>query len=100
MLWLIFSIFQIYKDVKHRNRRQMSMARNSSSTTATQQARRKQEDNLAVVFMGIVLTFLVCHAPRNLLSMVEMYLIRTAIECSKHNLEKFPIWAYIGAGVR
>ena len=90
--------FQIYKDVKHRNRRQMSMARNS--TTATQQARRKQEDNLAVVFMGIVITFLVCHFPRNLLSVIEMYLIGTAIECSKYGLEKFPIWAYIGAGVR
>ena len=94
----MFCHFQIYKDVKNRNRRQMSMSRKSAN--ANQQARRKQEDNLAVVFMGIVLTFLVCHAPRNLLSMIEMYLIRTAIECSKHNLEKFPIWAYIGAGVR
>ena len=56
------SPLQIYQDVKHRNRRQMSMSRHSA--TATQQARRKQEDNLAVVFMGIVLVFLICHSPR------------------------------------
>ena len=71
-----------------------------TSATATQQARRKQEDNLAVVFMGIVLIFLICHAPRNLLSMIEMFLIRGAIECSNAGFEKFPVWAYIGAGLR
>ena len=61
----LFSVdSQIYQDVKHRNRRQMSMSRHSASATNTQQARRKQEDNLAIVFMGIVLVFLICHSPR------------------------------------
>ena len=83
-------VLQIYKDVKHRNRRQLSMSR--TSATATQQARRKQEDNLAVVFMGIVLIFLICHAPRNLISMVEMFLVRNAINCEQAGREAWPKW--------
>ena len=62
---MIHSLPQIYQDVKHRNRRQMSMSRTSATATNTQQARRKQEDNLAIVFMGIVLVFLICHSPRS-----------------------------------
>ncbi len=49
---------------------QMSMSRHSSTETQSQ-ARRKQEDNLAIVFMGIVLVFLICHSPRLVLSIYE-----------------------------
>ena len=85
--------FQIYKDVKHRNRRQLSMSR--TSATATQQARRKQEDNLAVVFMGIVLIFLVCNFPRNMLSLFESLWIRRSMACQKTGMHGFPVWAII-----
>ncbi len=65
----------------------MSMSRHSA--TATQQARRKQEDNLAVVFMGIVLVFLICHSPRwagdfDLL----VYRVRTGLTSSRKKLGK------------
>ena len=80
---------QIYQDVKNRNQRQMTMTQrhnshnNSGSSGADSQSsvRRKQEDNLAVVFMGIVLVFGVCHAPRLFLSLYEMIDIRRATDC-------------------
>ena len=52
---------QIYNDIKQRNRRQMTM---STRAPNVEVHRRKQEDNLAVVFMCIVTIFLVYHAPR------------------------------------
>merc|ERR1719232_693026 len=90
---LIYFNYKIYKDVKHRNRRQLSMSR--TSATATQQARRKQEDNLAVVFMGIVLIFLVCNFPRNMLSLFESLWIRRSMACQKTGMRGFPVWAII-----
>ena len=90
---------QIYKDVKHRNRRQLTMS-GRTSATSTQQARRKQEDNLAVVFLGIVLVFLVCHTPRNLLSLAEMFFIRNSLECQKTGQRSFPYWTLVGAAIR
>ena len=53
----------------------------SSSTETQSSVRRKQEDNLAVVFMGIVLVFGVCHAPRLFLSIYEMTDIHRAMAC-------------------
>ena len=91
-------MFQIYQDVKHRNRRQMSMSRHSA--TATQQARRKQEDNLAIVFMGIVGVFLLCHSPRIVLSIFEMVVIREAMACQAANLRTFPVWSLLLSCIR
>eukprot|EP00093_Oithona_nana_P009090 09090.XXX_64533_60387_1 [CDS] Oithona nana genome sequencing. len=90
---LIYFNYKIYKDVKHRNRRQLSMSR--TSATATQQARRKQEDNLAVVFMGIVLIFLVCNFPRNMLSLFESLWIRRSMACQNNGMHGFPVWAIV-----
>ena len=81
---------QIYQDVKNRNQRQMTMTQRhnshnhsgSSGSDSQSSVRRKQEDNLAVVFMGIVLVFGVCHAPRLFLSLYEMIDIRRAMDCS------------------
>ena len=57
--------------------------------------RRRQEDNLAVIFMGIVLVFLVSHLPRIFLSLHEMFVIKDALECSKAGKKSFPLWALI-----
>ena len=59
-----------------------------------------QEDNLAVVFMGIVLVFLVCHTPRNLLSFVEMVTIREAIACASIGESQWPLWALLTYNIR
>eukprot|EP00095_Tigriopus_kingsejongensis_P003543 maker-scaffold106_size358372-snap-gene-2.28 protein:Tk03543 transcript:maker-scaffold106_size358372-snap-gene-2.28-mRNA-1 annotation:"patched domain-containing protein 3-like" len=89
----ILRFTKIYQDVKHRNRRQMSMSRHSA--TATQQARRRQEDNLAIVFMGIVLVFLICHSPRLILSMHEMMIIHDAMKCQAQGRHPFHVWTLI-----
>ena len=49
--------------------------------------RRKVEDRLALLFMGIVALFLVCHFPRILLNFYEMVVIEGAMECSKQGEE-------------
>ena len=88
-----FYELKIWKDIKLRldRRRQSTCGR----VTANHQARRREEDNLAVVFMGIVGMFLACHALRIFLSLHEMTIIRDAMKC--HNLERrgFPVWAEI-----
>lgn len=76
----------------------MSMSR--TSATATQQARRKQEDNLAIVFMGIVLVFLICHTPRNILSFAETITIENAIKCQEQGMRQWPIWYLYGYHLR
>ena len=71
-----------------------------TSATATQQARRKQEDNLAVVFMGIVLIFLVCNFPRNMLSLFESLWIRRSMACQNNGMHGFPVWAIVTGSFR
>ncbi len=58
-------------------------------------ARRKMEDNLAMVFMGIVLAFLVCHFLRVFLNAHEMMVIEGAMACSAEGQRSFPKWAII-----
>ena len=84
--------FQIYKDIKLRqDRRRQSM----SQVTINHQARRRLEDNLAMVFMGIVGVFLVCHILRVSLNIHEMIVIEHAMACSKAHKRSFPMWAII-----
>jgi uncharacterized membrane protein YhfC len=63
--------------------------------TINHQARRRLEDNLAVVFMGIVGVFLFCHILRIALNLHEMMVIENAMECVKNHQEAFPKWAII-----
>jgi hypothetical protein len=58
-------------------------------------SRRRQEDNLAVIFMGIVLVFLVSHLPRIFLSLHEMVVIKQALECTQAGKKSFPLWALV-----
>lgn len=57
--------------------------------------RRRFEDNLAAIFMGFVLVFLVCHFPRLLLNIHELITIREAMECTKQNEHGFSLWSLI-----
>ena len=45
--------------------------------------RRRVEDRLALLFMGIVLVFFCCSLPRNLLNFYESIFIEQAHMCSK-----------------
>ena len=66
-------------------------------STSTTENRRQKEDNLAVIFMGIVIVFLVCHFPRIFLSLHEMLVIRNTMACSKVGYHSFPLWALLFA---
>ena len=66
-------------------------------STSTTENRRQKEDNLAVIFMGIVIVFLVCHFPRIFLSLHEMLVIRKTMACSRVGYYSFPLWALLFA---
>ncbi len=66
-----------------------------AATAGGNGTRRKFEDNLAIIFMGIVLVFLVCHFPRILLSIHEMWIMEDILKCSKAGRKVFPLWALI-----
>ncbi|TRY63922.1 hypothetical protein TCAL_14299 [Tigriopus californicus] len=57
--------------------------------------RRRFEDNLAAIFMGFVLVFLVCHFPRLLLNIHELITIREAMECTNLGEHGFSLWSLI-----
>ena len=50
---------------------------------------------MAVIFMGFILVFLVCHLPRLLLNIHELATIQHAMECQKVGLQPFPLWSLI-----
>jgi len=57
--------------------------------------RPRFEDNLAAIFMGFVLVFLVCHTPRLLLNIHELATIREAMQCEQAGKNGFPLWSLI-----
>jgi hypothetical protein len=54
--------------------------------------RRKKEDNMAVIFMGFILVFLICHFPRLLLNIHELVTIQHAMACQTAGFNAFPYW--------
>jgi hypothetical protein len=54
--------------------------------------RRKKEDNMAVIFMGFILVFLICHFPRLLLNIHELATIQHAMACQTAGFNAFPYW--------
>lgn len=59
------------------------------------ESRRKKEDNLAVIFMGFIMVFLICHLPRLLLNIHELVTIQHAMECQGRGFHAFPLWSHI-----
>ena len=45
--------------------------------------RRRMEDNLAMIFMGIVAVFLLCHFPRVFLGLHEMFIVKESLACAE-----------------
>ena len=55
--------------------------------------RRKNEDNLAIIFMGIILIFLICHFPRIINSLYEVATIHKSLLCAKAKRPQFSLWS-------
>ena len=59
------------------------------------ESRRKKEDNMAIIFLGFITVFLICHLPRLLLNIHELFTIQGAIMCMEANKKPFPIWSLV-----
>ena len=86
-------LYQIYQDIKHRAETRRSQS--ASANTGAASTRRRMEDNLAMVFMGIVTIFFLCHFLRVFLNLHEMIVIGQALKCSQARQRSFPMWAII-----
>ena len=72
--------------------------KNPPAAISVNESRRKKEDNMAAIFMGFIVVFLVCHLPRLLLNIHELFTIEHAIKCMKAGQEPFPLWT--GVAIR
>ena len=72
--------------------------KNPPTAISVNESRRKKEDNMAVIFMGFIIVFLVCHLPRLLLNIHELFTIKDAIKCMMAGKNGFPLWS--GVAIR
>lgn len=70
-----------------------------SDSVLTSSTRRKNEDNLAVIFMGIILIFLICHFPRILLNIYELATIHRSLACELAKKPQFSLWSLLTISV-
>ena len=61
--------------------------------------RRKAEDNLAIVFLGFAMVFLVCHTPRIAIDLHELLTLRDANACREAGVRGFPPWSIAAINV-
>lgn len=64
----------------------------ATKAVTVNESRRKKEDNLAAIFMGFIVVFLVCHLPRLLLNIHELATIEHAMDCQNEGQKGFPLW--------
>ena len=69
--------------------------RNKPAFSRTQ--RRKHEDHLAMIFLGFIFVFLLCHLPRILLDIHELVTREHYIKCRRFHYNDFP--AYISISI-
>lgn len=58
-------------------------------------SQRRSEDNLAAIFMGIILIFLICHFPRVMMNIHELAIIHRSASCAEADRPQFSLWSLI-----
>ena len=60
------------------------------------ESRRKAEDKLAIIFLGIILGFIFCHLPRVAMDVHEISSLVDSNFCSEHKMPNvFPAWTFV-----
>lgn len=77
--------------IPRRNRRRSK----TPSFKTKNDKRRILEDNLATIFLGMVLVFLLCHLLRICVDVHELMTLEHANECRKAGYKGFPAWSII-----
>ncbi len=76
-----------------------SQRKNSHERRQLNANRRRYEDNLAVIFMGIVLFFLVSHSLRICMGIQEVLVFEQSSRCQALGQSPFQPWALIAANI-
>ena len=84
------SISPIHMPFTIEERSTKEIKRNKSAFSRTQ--RRNHEDHLAMVFLGFILVFLLCHLPRILLDIHELATREHYQVCRKFGFHDFPFY--------
>ena len=79
--------FNIYKQIKS--------VSSWAEQNASRPSRSHQENDLARVLIGIVITFVCCHALRILLNFHEAITIKNIMACHAEGKEGIPLWPQI-----
>jgi len=80
---------------RHSQRKLGGAGGGGTGGTAGSVNRRRVEDNLAMIFMGIVLVFLLCHLPRIFLGIHEMLIVKQSLACKTARQDPFPWWSLV-----
>ncbi len=80
---------------RHRSINSTAAALLNRSVHNVNERRRRFEDNLAAIFMGFALVFLLCHLPRLLLNIHELLTIKYALECTRRGQQGFSLWSLV-----
>ena len=79
--------YNIYKHIKS--------ASNWLQQNSSRLSRNNQENELARVLIGIVITFVCCHAPRIFLNFHEAIMIKHITLCFSEGQDGLPLWPQI-----
>ena len=64
---------------------------------SSNQSRRLNEDRHAIIFMGIVIAFVLCHCPRVALDLHEIFTLEQSNRCQQAKMPNtLPSWVFIG----
>ena len=60
-----------------------------------QNNRQKTEDKTAIIFFCITLLFIICHSPRLILDINELFNLKNTNQCFAANMPHVPLWIFI-----
>ena len=82
-----------YNKLKSKTIKNNSIIKARRHKTSSNERRRILEDNLAMVFMGFIFVFLLCHVLRVFLNVHELAVWNSAIQCQKAKKRMWKPWS-------
>ena len=67
----------------------------SNRPTAKANNRQTAEDKTVIIFLFITLIFIICHSPRMILDINELFNLKNTNQCFAKNMPHVPLWIFI-----